>query len=103
MEALTSGLAGLGRKAHTGQWSASIYLQLIDPDKFGGKAAFIEEIQHFVEQCKASDTHPQFKEIRLPGERALALKRKQMAEGIMLHPEVYKRVQEMCCKIWRSF
>lgn len=90
MEALTSGLAGSGRRDHVGRWSASIFLQIIDPNKFGGTQAFTDEMQHFVDQSKASQHHPNFSEIRMPGERALRLKRQQLKEGILLHPEVIK-------------
>ncbi|NND33212.1 MAG: Ldh family oxidoreductase [Saprospiraceae bacterium] len=103
MEALTSGLAGSGRKEHSGQWSASIFLQLIDPAQFAGTQPFINEMQHLVDQCKASELHPHFAEIRMPGERALAMKRKQQEEGVVLHPEVIKGCERCAEKFAVSF
>ena len=94
MEALTSGLAGAGRREPAGRWSASIFLQLIDPEQFGGSTAFLSEMQHLVDACHSSTPHPNFSKVRMPGERALALKRKQMAEGILLHPEVIKGLEK---------
>ncbi len=90
IEALTSGLAGKGRRDPAETWSASVFLQLIDPGQFGGQKLFVEEMQHLVESCKRSELHPAFNEIRMPGERALRLKNKQMEEGIILHPVVEK-------------
>lgn len=94
MEALTSGLGGAGRREPVGRWSASVFLQLIDPEKFGGTHAFLAEMQHLVDACHASAPHPQFGAVRMPGERALALKRKQLKEGILLHPEVVKGLEK---------
>ena len=103
MEALTSGLGGSGRKEHTGQWSASIFLQIIDPSQFGGTQSFLEEMQYFVDSCKASEKHPHFKEVRMPGERALSLKRAQLKDGILLHPEVIKACEKCAEKFGVAF
>ena len=94
MEALTSGLGGAGRREPAGRWSASVFLQLIDPEKFAGREAFLAEMQHLVDACHQSQPHPNFAKVRLPGERALALKKKQMEEGILLHPEVVKGLEK---------
>lgn len=94
MEALTNGLGGAGRRKPAGRWSASVFLQLIDPAKFGGTEVFLTEMQHLVDACHVSAPHPQFGKVRMPGERALALKKKQMTEGILLHPEVVKGLEK---------
>ena len=88
MEALTSGLAGHGRRNNKGRWTSSIFLQIINPALFGGTENFLDEMQHFVDRAKASKPHPNLGGVRMPGERGLALKRKQLSEGITLHPEV---------------
>lgn len=103
MEALTSGLAGFGRRKPAGRWSASVFLQIIDPAKFGGQDAFVAEMQHLVDACRSSEVHPNFGGIRLPGERALALKRKQLKEGILLHPVVVKGLQKCADKYQVEF
>lgn len=94
MEALTSGLAGSGRRNNKGRWTSSIFIQIINPTYFGGREAFLDEMQHFVDAAKESRPHPQFQGVRMPGERGLALKRKQMAEGITLHPQVIKSIEK---------
>jgi LDH2 family malate/lactate/ureidoglycolate dehydrogenase len=94
MEALTSGLAGFGRRKPAGRWSASVFLQILDPEKFGGLDAFTAEMQHLADNCRKSAVHPNFSEVRLPGERALTLKRKQLKEGIELHPEVVRGLEK---------
>ncbi|MCP2937977.1 Ldh family oxidoreductase, partial [Salmonella enterica subsp. enterica serovar Typhimurium] len=43
VEALTSGLAGHGRKDAPDQWGASATALVIDPRMFGGLEAFLDE------------------------------------------------------------
>jgi len=85
VEALTSGLAGRGRSEKPKQWTASIFLQLIDPDAFGGRQAFTREMQHLVNLCHGTPVAPGNPPVRLPGEGALARRRRQIREGIALY------------------
>ena len=94
MEALTSGLGGQGRRNPANRWSASVFLQILDPARFGGQETFTAEMQHLADACRQSNVHPNFHSVRLPGERALALKRQQLKEGILLHPEVVKGLEK---------
>jgi len=98
IEALTSGLSGSGRRDHSGEWSASIFLQIIDPSQFGGEAALKAEMQHFVDASLKSKGHPNFSGVRMPGHRGLTLKRKQLKEGIQLHPSVLKSIQDLAIR-----
>ncbi len=93
IEALTSGLAGSGRRDHDGAWSASVFLMLIDPSGFGGLRAMTDEMDYFREACQASRVHPDFEAVRLPGQRALEQMRRQLQDGVELHPEAFKTVQ----------
>lgn len=85
VEALTSGLAGHGRLEKPRPWTASVFLQLIDPDAFGGREAFTHEMQHLIEVCHTTPVAPGNPAVRLPGEGALARRRRQIREGIALH------------------
>jgi LDH2 family malate/lactate/ureidoglycolate dehydrogenase len=85
VEALTSGLAGHGRSEKPRPWTASIFLQLIDPDAFGGRDGFTREMRHLVEVCHETPVAPGNPPVRLPGEGALARRRRQIREGIALH------------------
>jgi len=85
VEILTSALAGRGRSSHPDRWGASVFLQMIDPACFGGREAFLREVDHLVEQVKSSEPvnpeHPP----RLPGQEAWRKRAKQLREGILLH------------------
>ena len=94
IEALTSGLAGAGRRNHQSRWTASVQMQLINPEKFAGLAAFKAEMQHLADQCRASTPRAGFDEVRLPGSRAIEKKRKHLEQGVELHPGVITSLKE---------
>jgi LDH2 family malate/lactate/ureidoglycolate dehydrogenase len=85
VEALTSALAGAGRSERPAPWAASIFLQLIDPDAFGGRDAFVREMQYVVDLCHSTPVAPGNPNVRMPGEAALARRRRQIREGVALH------------------
>jgi L-lactate dehydrogenase len=70
VEALTQGLSGFGRRDAPTRWGANVYLQLIDPDAFAGRAAALEQMDFLVEQCHANEPIDPGNPVRLPGERA---------------------------------
>jgi len=81
IEAVTAGPGGSGRAAGIRQWGASVFLQIIDPDAFGGFDRFTAEIQWLSDACHASLPRPGSAPVRLPGERALALREQQLSGG----------------------
>jgi L-lactate dehydrogenase len=87
VEALTSALAGHGRADGEKRWGASVFVQLIDPSAFGGRAAFERETGWLAGACRAAPVKRGNPRVRLPGERGLRLRSRQLAEGVALHPE----------------
>jgi LDH2 family malate/lactate/ureidoglycolate dehydrogenase len=92
VEALTSGLAGHGRADEPTQWGASVFLQLIDPERFGGRAAFVRETARLAELCRTTPVPPGAPAVRLPGEGALARRARQLAQGVTLHPGILEKL-----------
>ncbi len=88
VEALTSGLAGHGRADHPGKWGASVFLQLIDPEAFGGLENFRRQMDFFVEKSRMSAPKPGGEPVRLPGSRALKLRDEQRKHGVWLYPTI---------------
>jgi LDH2 family malate/lactate/ureidoglycolate dehydrogenase len=84
VEALTSGLSGHGRSEVPTPWTASVFLQMIDPEAFGGREAFVREMQFLADLCRTTPVAPGNPPVRLPGERALACRKRQLREGIAL-------------------
>lgn len=88
VEALTSGLCGYGRAVGPTGWNASIFLQLIDPEAFGGRDVFTRETGHVADLCRDAPVAPGNPPVRLPGERALARRRAQIREGVDLYESI---------------
>ena len=88
VEALTSGLSGRGRSERPSAWTASVFVQVIDPDAFGGRDAFVREMQFLVDLCHTTPVVPGNPPVRLPGEAALARRRRQIREGVVLHETI---------------
>jgi L-lactate dehydrogenase len=88
IEALTSALAGFGRADPNEGWGATVFVQTIDPDAFGGRAAFERQTQWLVDACHAATPRADVERVRLPGERALARFREQSEHGVELHPTI---------------
>ena len=72
--------AGHGRAEKPQEWGASVYLQLIDPNGFAGRAAFRRQMSAIADAARASATAPGAPPVRLPGHAALL---SELAEGTL--------------------
>jgi LDH2 family malate/lactate/ureidoglycolate dehydrogenase len=97
IEALTAGLAGFGRADEPEGWGATVFLSLYDPAAFGGSAGFLRQTDWLAEACRSNPPREGFAEVRMPGDRGLALRREQLEEGIALHPAIAPMLME-CAK-----
>jgi len=88
VEALTAGLAGFGRADPAEGWGATVFVQVLDPEAFGGRDAFARQMDWLGAACRAATPRPGTQGARLPGERGLALARTQAKDGIALHPTI---------------
>ncbi|SNS91277.1 MULTISPECIES: Ldh family oxidoreductase [unclassified Pseudomonas] len=88
VEALTSGLAGHGRKDEPTQWGASATAVVIDPRFFGGLEAFTHETSFLGRLILASRPLDPERPVRLPGQAGLALRRQALAQGVSLSPQL---------------
>lgn len=88
VEAMTGGLAGFGRADPAEGWGATVYLQAIDPTAFGGYNDFLRQTSWLVDACHSAKPRAEVPRVRLPGERGLALRREQLAKGVLLYPTI---------------
>lgn len=89
-EALTQGLSGYGRVDNPGKGMlGAVFIQVIDPDAFGGQDAFVRQTAHLAELCRTNPPRAGFDAVRLPGGKAMAAKRQAEAQGgVALHPTI---------------
>jgi LDH2 family malate/lactate/ureidoglycolate dehydrogenase len=89
VEALTGALGGHGRADETSRWGGSVFLQIINPEKFGGREAFLRETSFLAQACKESPAPPGKPPVRLPGQSALTRRAGQLANGVELYPTIF--------------
>ena len=94
VEALAGALGGFGRADHPPPDSCGVFLQIIDPEAFGARAAFAREVDHIATLCRSDPRAEGQDAPRLPGDRALALKRRQLADGVALHPGIMPALRD---------
>lgn len=88
VEALTGGLAGLGRADPKEGWGATVFLQIIDPAAFSGLPAFKRQTDKVAELCHASRPAQAGVPVRTPGERGHALAQTQKQSGVALYESI---------------
>jgi LDH2 family malate/lactate/ureidoglycolate dehydrogenase len=99
VEALTGGLAGHGRADPREGWSATVYLQIIDPRAFAGAAAFNRQMDAVTAQCHASKPARADQPVRLPGERGLQRKAQSTQTGVALYPNIMPLLAPWAAKL----
>lgn len=88
VETITQGLAGYGRADAPKGTNAAVTISVYDPAGFGGAEAFLRQTGWLVDACLASPARNPDQPVRLPGQAALARKRKALADGVDLYPGI---------------
>lgn len=88
IEALTAGLAGHGRANPPAGWGGSVFVQVVDPESFGGLTEFRRQLDFVAEAARKSKPRQEGQPVRLPGERGLQRYRESLARGVPLYPTI---------------
>src|SRR6185437_16758723 len=88
VEVMTNALSGHGRAIGVKRWGASVFLQLINPECFGGREAFLSETSFVAQSCRETPVPEGKPPVRMPGHGALARKAEQLANGVELYPTI---------------
>jgi LDH2 family malate/lactate/ureidoglycolate dehydrogenase len=81
---MTASLAAHGRADPPEGWGATVFVQVLDPEAFGGSDGFVREVDWLAAACRASPPRPGGPPVRLPGEGGLRRYREQQAHGVAL-------------------
>jgi LDH2 family malate/lactate/ureidoglycolate dehydrogenase len=84
VEAATGALAGHGRADPNEGWGATVFVQVLDPEAFGGTADFARQMDWLSDACRNATPRPGGPGARMPGEHGLARYRDQQRDGIAL-------------------
>lgn len=99
VEALTAALGGHGRADHPTEWGASVFLQLIDPARFGGSEAFRRETGFLAEACRSSPVAAGDPPVQMPGDGALRRRAEQLAAGVRLYPRIMDMLTRLATEL----
>ncbi len=99
IEALSQGLSGHGRADRLTGWGASVYVQVMAPDAFGGAANFVRQTGFIAEACRRNPPAPGVQAVRLPGELSLARKREALAHGVRLYPGIMAGLRPLAAQL----
>jgi L-lactate dehydrogenase len=99
VEALTAGLSGFGRADPPEGWGGTVFVQVLDPDAFGGKAQFLRQMDFIAAAAHNSKPRPGVDRVRLPGEGGLARYREQKANGVALYPTIMPDLVKWAAKL----
>lgn len=88
VEMLTHGLAGFGRPDAEKRWGAGVFLQVMDPEMFGGRTDFIRQADYTIDRCHANAPIDPATPVRLPGEMAQRRMREAEQSGVEVSPAV---------------
>ena len=98
IEALTAGLSGHGRADPREGWGATVFVQVIDPEAFGGIAQFTRQTDWLATACRAATPRPGGENVRLPGERGLAMFHRQQREGVAVYPGILAGLEPLAVR-----
>ena len=68
--------------------SLAVFVQVIDPEAFGGRAAFARRAGFVADACRAVPPAPGVAGVRVPGDGAARARRAALAEGVAVDPGV---------------
>lgn len=81
-EALSQGLSGHGRRDVPARWGGNVFLQVIDPEFFAGRDAFVEQMEFLSERCRANRPIRAAQPVRVPGDQAARNIAAAMRDGV---------------------
>jgi len=99
VEALTGGLAGHGRADPPEGWGGTVFVQVIDPEAFGGLTEFRRQTEHIARAARASTPRPGVDRVRVPGEAGMKRRREQLANGVALYPAIMPALDPWAAKL----
>jgi L-lactate dehydrogenase len=99
IEACTGALAGFGRADPPEGWGATVFVQVLDPEAFGGRAEFLRQVDFVAAAAHGSKPRPGVERVRLPGEGGLARYREQQANGVALYPAIMPDLAPWAAKL----
>jgi L-lactate dehydrogenase len=97
IEALSQGLSGHGRRDAPSQWGGNVFLQVLDPEFFAGRDAFLRQMDFLSERCRANRPIRADRPVRVPGDAAAQGIAAAAQHGIAYEPAAWTAI-ERCAR-----
>ena len=72
--------------------SLAVFVQVIDPDAFGGRDAFVRRAGFVADACRAVPPAPGVSGVRVPGDGAARARRPRSSDGVPIDAAVLDRL-----------
>ncbi|MDV7271613.1 Ldh family oxidoreductase [Thioclava sp. A2] len=92
IEMQTQALSGHGRSSEPTRWGGNVFVQVTDPEAFGGNDAFTTEVSYLNDLCRNNRPAEGVSRVRVPGDRAYDRLAQSRAGTVALPDEVWTRV-----------
>lgn len=92
VEALTAGLAAVPRTPEAPKLGGTVFVQVLDPEAFGGLDAMSDVMGDVSALCHASAPADPANPVRLPGEAGLRRKTEQLQNGVLIDAALWSRI-----------
>jgi LDH2 family malate/lactate/ureidoglycolate dehydrogenase len=99
VEAFTAGLAAFGRADPPEGWGATVFVQVLDPQAFGGAQGYARQTDFLVDACHAATPRAGVERVRVPGENGIRRYREQTTHGVALFPGILPSLQPWADKL----
>lgn len=97
IEALSQGLSGQGRRDAPTQWGGNTFLQVLDPEFFAGRDAFLRQTDFLSERCRTNRPIRADRPVRVPGDAAAKGIADASKHGIAFDPTAWAAI-ERCAR-----
>lgn len=99
IEALTAGLTGHGRADDKDGWGATVFIQVMDPQRFGGADDFRKQMDFLSAAIVASPAAAGHHGARVPGHQGSQKRISQLRDGVLLHPEILPALEPWMARL----
>ncbi len=99
VEALTQGLSGHGRADPVEGWTGEVFLQVLNPELFGGLDEFTRQTDWIAKACAKSIPLDPSRPVRMPGERGIKKRDEQLKSGVALHEDIMPSLKRWADKL----
>ena len=99
VEALTMGLSGHGRAEPIEGWTNETFVQVLNPELFGGRHRFLRQMTWLADACRHAQPRPGVERVRLPGETGLRKREQQLRDGVALRSSILPALESWAAKL----